>query len=103
MPTILSTLSRRFHKDHRGGGGLSWLLAAYAACLVPTAVSLAAGLFLGGERLESIWMTVALAFAAAMAEKARVRLPSSIEVSISLLPTLVAAILFGPLAGMIVG
>jgi putative nucleotidyltransferase with HDIG domain len=43
-----------------------------------------------------------LAVVAAIAERRRVRLENSIEVSISLLPTVFAAAVFGPLAGMIV-
>jgi putative nucleotidyltransferase with HDIG domain len=43
-----------------------------------------------------------LALAAAAGERARVRIAASVEASVSLLPTVFAAALFGPLAGMVV-
>jgi HD-GYP domain-containing protein (c-di-GMP phosphodiesterase class II) len=45
---------------------------------------------------------VGLALIAAIAERGRVRLAPSVETSISLIPTLFAAVVFGPLAAMIV-
>ncbi len=44
-----------------------------------------------------------LAFVAIVAERACVRLTDTTEISISLLPTLFAGVLFGPLAALIVG
>src|SRR5690349_19697598 len=46
---------------------------------------------------------VFLAVIAAVAERGRVRLDSAIQVSISVLPTVFAAAVFGPLAAMLVG
>jgi putative nucleotidyltransferase with HDIG domain len=43
-----------------------------------------------------------LALTAAIGERARVRIAASVEASVSLLPTVFAAALFGPLAGMVV-
>lgn len=55
-----------------------------------------------GYGLQSAWATLGLALTAAVAERARVRLGVRTEASISLLPTVFAAALFGPIASMIV-
>jgi putative nucleotidyltransferase with HDIG domain len=47
-------------------------------------------------------VVAALCLAAALAERGRVRLSTTIQESISLLPTLFAAVLFGPLAAILV-
>jgi putative nucleotidyltransferase with HDIG domain len=52
--------------------------------------------------LGSPFVILLLAFIAAMAERGRVQLSSDLSQSISLVPTLFAAVLFGPLAAMIV-
>src|SRR6266487_6305788 len=44
----------------------------------------------------------ALALVAAVAERGRVRLSNKLEESISLVPTLFAAVLFGPLGAMLI-
>src|SRR5439155_7664232 len=49
------------------------------------------------------WPIASLALVAVVAERASVRLSATLEISISLLPTLFAAVLYGPLAGMAVG
>jgi putative nucleotidyltransferase with HDIG domain len=50
-----------------------------------------------------LWFVAVLAVVAAVAERGTVRLSNNIEESISLLPTLFGAVLFGPLAGMVIG
>jgi putative nucleotidyltransferase with HDIG domain len=50
-----------------------------------------------------VWAIAVLALTAAIAERGRVNLTSTTEESISILPTLFAAVLFGAPAGMIVG
>lgn len=75
-------------------------LLAYQAVLLGlsfTALGLAFGRGLGNPLA-----VVGLAAVAALAERGRVRLASSIEVSISVLPTVFAAAVFGPLAAMVV-
>ena len=47
-------------------------------------------------------VVVCLGVVGALAERSSVRLSSSVEISISVLPTLFAAVAFGPLAGMVV-
>ena len=62
----------------------------------------AAGLVVAGWTLESPGVVLGLGAIAALAERGRVRLTRYLEESISLLPTLFAAVVFGPLAGMVV-
>jgi HD superfamily phosphohydrolase YqeK len=83
---------------------------AYVCTLVVLAGAVAVGLIATGYTLESPWAVLALAVAAAVAERIGVRfdvaargLTRTEEQSISLLPTLFAAVLFGPLAGGCVG
>jgi putative nucleotidyltransferase with HDIG domain len=83
---------------------------AYVATLVVLASLVATGLVLAGFTLEAPFTVFALAFAAAVTERISVRftvaqrgLTRTEEQSIHLLPTLFAAVLFGPLAAAIVG
>ncbi len=84
--------------------------AAWVSVLAALALGLVGALVLTGFTLEAPATILALALAAAVAERISVRfavarrgLTSTEEQSISLLPTLFAAVLFGPLAGGIVG
>ncbi len=77
--------------------------AIYVASLVFAALVTAAALIDAGYSLQAPWTVVALATAAALAERAGVRVAKTWEYSISLLPTLFAAVLFGPLEAAIVG
>ena len=78
--------------------------------LVVAALFVAIALLAAGYGLQSPWTVLALAVAAALAERISVRfavakrgLTSTEEQSIHLLPTLFAAVLFGPLAAAVVG
>src|ERR1700761_526595 len=76
-------------------------MQAYQAALVGlAAVLLGFGLSYG---LGNPYAVGGLAVVAAMAERGRVRLGGVTEASISLLPTVFAAAVFGPLAGALVG
>jgi putative nucleotidyltransferase with HDIG domain len=66
------------------------------------AVVLALTALAAGHGLGNLPAVAGLAAVAAIAERRRVRLENSLEVSISLLPTVFAAAVFGPLAGMVV-
>jgi putative nucleotidyltransferase with HDIG domain len=78
------------------------VLVVYAAALMAIAVAVAASLIGDGYGIGS-WVVVALlALAAMVAERSTVRLTASLEVSVTLLPTLLAAVVFGPLAAMAV-
>lgn len=74
----------------------------YAAGLATVAVATAAGLIVSGTDPGPTLVVVGLAIAAAFAERGSVSLSSTVEESISALPMLFAAVLFGPLAALIV-
>ena len=75
----------------------SLLGALAAAAITISALAIAAGYGLG-----NIWAIGVLAIAAAVSERQRVWIGNNTEASISLIPILFAAVLFGPLAGMVV-
>lgn len=77
-------------------------VGAYMVAVNLAAIGLFVGLLLAPVRVES-WPAVAgFAVVAAFGERGRITLRREIAISISLLPTLFAAVLFGPLAGMVV-
>lgn len=78
-------------------------IPVYLGFLLATAAGLVFGLVSAEHGLGSPWAVGALAVIAAVAERGRVRVNSTTELSISLLPMLFAAVAFGPLAAMIVG
>jgi hypothetical protein len=77
----------------------------YAGGLVATACSLAVVLGSSTSLNGSLWVVLLLAALAAIAERGSVQMSTTmdLEESISLLPTLFAAVLLGPLAGLLVG
>jgi putative nucleotidyltransferase with HDIG domain len=75
----------------------------YLAALALLALGVAGLLVSRHTALEDEWSVMGLAVAACIAERGRVRLTDRHEESISLLPTLFAAVLAGPLAGFVVG
>jgi putative nucleotidyltransferase with HDIG domain len=77
-------------------------LAAYAALLFGGAATTAITLAATGQKIGNIWVVSVLALAAAAAERQTVTISSTTEVSVGLLPTLFAAVVFGPLAALIV-
>jgi putative nucleotidyltransferase with HDIG domain len=93
-------------------GGLGKLLGAsrhdrrigvFAACLVAAAVALALGLFAAGLTIEaSPWFVIALGFMGLVAERQVVQIAANMQMSVSVLPLLLAATLFGPLEAMLV-
>ena len=78
-------------------------LQLYLGALASAGILTAGILVLAHRPVGTVWIVAVLALVAALAERASVRLTSNTEESISLLLTLFAAVLFGPLAGMIVG
>ena len=68
-----------------------------AVCALLVSLSLHAGYAVGEP-----WAVLVLAAAAAVSERQRVPIGQDTEASISLIPILLAAVLFGPLAGMVV-
>lgn len=78
-------------------------VGVYAVALTAAAMLLAGALFALGAGFSAPWIVAALAVVSALAERGRVKLPVGIDVSISLLPNLFVAVLFGPLPAMAVG
>jgi putative nucleotidyltransferase with HDIG domain len=66
------------------------------------ATVLSVSLLATGHDVGPVWALLPIGIVAAIAERERIRFTSNIELSISLLPTLFVAIVFGPLAAMIV-
>jgi putative nucleotidyltransferase with HDIG domain len=75
----------------------------YVVVLVLAALATAGSLIFAGYAIDAPVTVVALALTAAIAERSSVRLTANTELSISVLPTLLAAVLFGPLAAAAVG
>jgi putative nucleotidyltransferase with HDIG domain len=78
------------------------LLVAYVVTLVVGAAGLAGLVTLLEGEMANKWAVIGLAGLAVAAERGSIRLSRTTESSIGLLPTLLAAVLFGPLAAMIV-
>jgi putative nucleotidyltransferase with HDIG domain len=74
-----------------------WIAVAQIVAWMTGAV-----LFATGERFGNWLAVVALAAVAAYGERERIKLREGLTVSISLLPAIFAAVLFGPLAAMVV-
>src|ERR1700675_1423105 len=68
--------------------------ALYVTALGATAIATGVALIAAGYTLEAPFTVIALAVAAAVAERSSVRLTRTTEQSISVLPTLFAAVLF---------
>ena len=79
-------------------------MLAYAAALSLLAVGLAIALAVTATVSGSFWVVLLLAVVAAIAERGGVQMSTTmdLEESISLLPILFAAVLLGPLAGLLV-
>jgi putative nucleotidyltransferase with HDIG domain len=76
----------------------------YAIGLATAAIALLSATVLAGARLDApIWVIAALAAIAFLAESQSVRVTSHTQMSVSVLPILFAAVLYGPIAGMLVG
>lgn len=79
-------------------------MEVYTGVLVMSAVALGVWLAMSrGFGSADVWAVLALSVVAAISERGSIRVTSSVEGSISMLPTLFAAVLFGPVAAMIVG
>jgi len=81
----------------------SRLLVGYVVGLAGCALVVAVVLRHLDYSLGNTWVLVALCLAAAITERASVRVSGTTELSISPVLTLFAAVLFGPLAGGVVG
>jgi putative nucleotidyltransferase with HDIG domain len=90
--------------DVRAGFRAPTPIEVYAFGLASAALALATGLALNGEGGAFPPLGIAvLSLVAWMAEKQSVRLTNNLEMSVSVLPVLFAAVVLGPLAAMTVG
>ena len=78
------------------------ILTGYVALLAAGAIGLCATLIAAGYRLESPLVVLCLAIATAVSERWSVRVSATTELTVYLLPTVFAAVVFGPLAAGIV-
>lgn len=92
-----STSEDRKSPDRRG------VLIAYSLGLGVAAAAVGAGLLLTGATPGNPWVVVALCAAAVLTDRASVRLSDTTDLTASPVVTLFAAVLFGPLAGGLVG
>lgn len=79
------------------------LTLAYVAGLTFAAIVAGVAMLDAGYRLEAPLTVLALTLVAALAERGGIQVGRATEQSISVLPTLFAAVVFGPLAGAVVG
>jgi putative nucleotidyltransferase with HDIG domain len=100
---LLGDFSRDFLNDLRSFRKTDAALVRYVGCLALSAATISAALVATGYGIHAAWGVLALAAVAAVAERASVRLTATTEASISLVPTVFAAVVFGPLAAMVVG
>jgi putative nucleotidyltransferase with HDIG domain len=85
-----------------GDESVDTALAAFALALSGIALGLALALVFLGYPLGDLWAVAALSGTALVAERGKIKINSTATASISLFPTLIAAVLFGPLAAMVV-
>ena len=103
--TPFGGFSRAFEKfrAHRPEGR-QLVVAGYAAVLVLLALAVAGALVGTGQSLNGpLWVIGAVAMLAVAAEKQPVRISANTEITVSVLPVLFAAVVFGPLTAMLVG
>ena len=79
------------------------LLHLYVLLFAALAIGTVVVLVTSGFDFAPIWVVVSLGLLAAAAERARVRITSNLEFSISLLPILFVAVVYGPLTGRVGG
>lgn len=91
-----------FRGIRNGFHGVTMRVRVYIAALHLIAWTVAAVLIASGHDLKSPAAVIALALVATYGERGHVTLRKDVNVSISLLPAIFAAVLFGPLAAMAV-
>jgi putative nucleotidyltransferase with HDIG domain len=89
---------------HIWSGGSPQVLVVYALSLAALACTLVAVLLAAGVRLEGpVWQLAILAAVAVVAERQPVRITPNTEITVSVLPMLFAAVVYGPLDAIVVG
>jgi putative nucleotidyltransferase with HDIG domain len=79
-----------------------WCLVAYTTSLTLLLAGLVIALLSEGAGVQEPWPVAALAMAAFVADRQSVRLTPQAEVSVSALPIVLAAVLYGPFAAILV-
>jgi putative nucleotidyltransferase with HDIG domain len=79
-----------------------WALVAYATTLAAMLFSLLIALIMIRGGFAPTWPVVALACSALVADRQSVRLTPSVEISVSFLPIVLAAVIYGPAAAVVV-
>jgi putative nucleotidyltransferase with HDIG domain len=92
----LATLRRFF-------GEIDGRSAAWAATLWFASVGAVAALWIAGYRLPPLWAVLVLGAVAAIAERQSIAVTERGTMSVSFLPVVFAAVVFGPLGGFAVG
>jgi putative nucleotidyltransferase with HDIG domain len=95
-------ISAVLHRFVRNLGTVDGRTRAYTACVAVCATAVGIALSGTGHTLGNAWAVLALAAVAVVAERGQIELRPNLKASISLFPTLLAAVLFGPLAAMVV-
>ena len=96
----IKTISEGFLKS--ADDSVDRAVGVFALSLSGIALALALTLVALGYPVGDLWAVAALSGAATIAERGKIKLNSTATASISLFPQLIAAVLFGPLAAMIV-
>lgn len=78
-------------------------IAVFGVALAAITTGFAVGLVVYGVSLGSWWATFLLGALSILAERRPVRVNSNVELTVSILPVVFAAVVFGPLSAMIVG
>ena len=94
--------TQAFRQIRLGFAGVTARVGVFIAALHVIAWTTAGLLLLYGHGLKSPIAVVGLAIVATYGERGHVTLRKDVNVSISLLPAIFAAVLFGPLAAMLV-
>ena len=96
---IVACLHKVASETIRSWGDLQW----YASGLASAALALALWLLHDGHSLEApTWIVLALCAVALLAERQSVHITATTQMSVSALPILFAAVVYGPLAAMAV-
>ena len=99
---VMPNIMRWFFGFDRRPTRREWWLVAYTTSLAFLCAGLIIALSTNGAGVEQPWPVAALAIAAFMADRQSVRLTPQAEVSVSALPIVLAAVLYGPLAAILV-
>jgi putative nucleotidyltransferase with HDIG domain len=94
---------RQVHGQGREPNSLSLPLVAYAVALAAAAATVASALLLSGYSEGEPLAVALLAVAAVLGQRSLVQLSPRVASSITILPMLLAAVLFGPVASMTIG